>query len=317
MRPTTILVLATALAAVLLAAPGCGKSSNNDTPVAAVAIADYVGLPIASAGTVTLESGSPPAASNSGAPSVTVSGNTATVKGGSGFIDVTSDTTLNGTTVNLTEVYVAVTGTSGYYKIANVNQTSVRLRMQYSTTIPVSLPLLVNGAANGGVSAQKSFTVTRLSAATDNLQVTLTWDQNSDLDLHLDETVDGTTEVIYWGARTSTHGGTLNLDSNGACSIDSVRNENIYYTSAPPNGTFTVKVDNWENCLWDDNAVPPQGKAVSWILTVRHGSDPVCTATGTFPATDRGDGSIGSDSRNNGVVAKTFTISGSTFTCNP
>ncbi len=261
-----------------------------------------------------LVSGTPPTASAS-PPTITVTGNGSTVSGGSSFVDVTSDATESGTPT-LTEIYVAVTGADGYYKVTVPSVTSARLEVLYTRTIPSTMTLLVNAAANGGTSVQKSFAVTRLSTATDNLQVTLTWDQNSDLDLHLAEaTPDGTTQVIYWGAPTSTHGGTLNLDSNGACAIDSVRNENIYYTSAPPDGTYTVKVDNWENCLWDDNAVPPQGREVHWIVTVRHGSDAPCTVSGTFPATDRGDGSVGGDSRDHGVTALTFPIPWNSSSC--
>jgi hypothetical protein len=69
-------------------------------------------------------------------------------------------------------------------------------------------------------------------------------------------------------------GGTLDLDSNAACTTDDVRNENITYEDAsPPVGQYTVKLNYWANC---------DATETNWVVTVRVEGQPVRTFEGTY-----------------------------------
>ena len=85
-----------------------------------------------------------------------------------------------------------------------------------------------------------------IGVGTGGVQVTLTWDADSDVDLHV---VEPGGDVVYWNNSVSTSGGTLDLDSNAGCRIDGIRNENITWpTGAAPRGTYTVRVNYWDDC---------------------------------------------------------------------
>lgn len=95
---------------------------------------------------------------------------------------------------------------------------------------------------------------------TDTLLVSLAWDAEADLDLHL-VTPDGT-EV--WANKINSaplpvpgmpgdpngwkSGGILDYDSNANCVIDGRRVENIYWTVTPPSGHYIARVDTWSMC---------------------------------------------------------------------
>ena len=77
------------------------------------------------------------------------------------------------------------------------------------------------------------------------LQIGLSWEVEVDLDLHV---VDPNEEEIYYGDRSSSgQGGTLDLDSNPNCTIDQIRNENVYYEDAL-SGQYVVRVDLFAAC---------------------------------------------------------------------
>ena len=79
-----------------------------------------------------------------------------------------------------------------------------------------------------------------------DLQVSLSWNTDTDVDLHL---VEPSGEEIYYGHKTSAAGGVLDLDSNAGCNIDSIDNENITYENVtPPSGHYITRVDYWDNC---------------------------------------------------------------------
>ncbi len=89
-----------------------------------------------------------------------------------------------------------------------------------------------------------------------DVQVTLRWDTDTDLDLHVFEpTANGSCEISYADpnrpGQPSMCGavGSLDLDSNAGCSIDHVNVENIIYPPGPvPSGTYTVQVENYDDC---------------------------------------------------------------------
>lgn len=82
---------------------------------------------------------------------------------------------------------------------------------------------------------------------TGKVQVSVSWDTLTDVDLHV---VEPTGEEIYYGNLVSSSGGQLDLDSNPACFIDGINNENVSWPSGitPPEGEYIVRVDFWEDC---------------------------------------------------------------------
>jgi uncharacterized protein YfaP (DUF2135 family) len=125
-----------------------------------------------------------------------------------------------------------------------------------------------------------------------DVQVSVSWDVNSDVDLHLVEP-GASGEEIYYGNVTSATGGVLNLDSNANCVIDGVRNENISYpTTTPPAGQYTVRVDYYKECGQTQT---------NYVVTVQVKGQSPRVFTGTF--TGAGDlGGAGS-----GTLITTFT----------
>ncbi len=97
-------------------------------------------------------------------------------------------------------------------------------------SIVARLPITINGTAQ----------------ASGKLQFTMTWGQPVDLDLHV-MTPDG--DEIGFDHRNGTSGGDLDLDSNAACTIDNVDNENITWTTTDPKaGTYVIRPDYWSAC---------------------------------------------------------------------
>lgn len=112
-----------------------------------------------------------------------------------------------------------------------------------------SIDLVVAYGRGGKYSklATHSLRVNPEAHTSDTLQVSLAWTGPVDADLHL-ETPSG--EDIYYGNRTSSSGGNLDLDSNAGCSIDGVNNENITWPAGqqPECGRYVARVDLWSAC---------------------------------------------------------------------
>jgi hypothetical protein len=99
---------------------------------------------------------------------------------------------------------------------------------------------------NGPFGSYRAQTVQVTTVGTGDVQISVTWNSNADVDLHVVEP-NGT--EIYWGNERSSTGGELDLDSNAACSGDNVRAENIRWPSGrAPSGTYIVRVDYWDAC---------------------------------------------------------------------
>jgi hypothetical protein len=110
-----------------------------------------------------------------------------------------------------------------------------------------------------------------------SLDVGLTWDTESDLDLH----VELPSGVIVWAdninsATTSdpaavAAGGILDFDSNSQCVIDGRREEHVYWTEQPPVGTYAVRVDAFSMC---------GQPAARWTTVVTYEGAVMASATG-------------------------------------
>lgn len=124
--------------------------------------------------------------------------------------------------------------------LINVTPSGEAGRTAFRLTVAVRTP--------EGLSRTASHSVVQNTTAhgSDWLQVSLNWIHPVDMDLHV-QTPEG--EDIYWAHRTGTNGGFLDLDSNAACSIDGIQNENIrWLRNAPSAGDYIIRLDLWSAC---------------------------------------------------------------------
>ena len=140
---------------------------------------------------------------------------------------------------------------------------------------------------NGDISKIWETSVELLVVGTGALQVSLSFDNAKDVDLHLIEPeyndeygdpVSFSDRHIYYSNKVAYYsGGELDLDSNPGCSIDNINNENITYSSdnsfiAP--GTYKVYVDLFENCDYEI--------ATNYVVTVFYGGVLIASKAGVF-----------------------------------
>jgi Fibronectin type III domain len=127
-----------------------------------------------------------------------------------------------------------------------------------------------------GLSAPSNEALVFVVGVAGDVQVSVSWDAPSDVDLHVVEP-NGTD--IYYGNPSSATGGQLDVDSNAACSIDGRQIENVRWAGQAPSGTFTVRVDYWDSC-----GVP----LTNYLVTVRNGP-----STQVFRGAFTGEGDFG------------------------
>jgi hypothetical protein len=106
----------------------------------------------------------------------------------------------------------------------------------------IFLPGMLNNlAANLGISLPGTVVL-----GTGDVQVTLRWEGEADLDLHV---VDPNGELIWFGNDQSASGGILDVDANGACEGLAQPVENIYWpTGVAPTGEYAVSVVYYQTC---------------------------------------------------------------------
>lgn len=218
-----------------------------------------------------LRTGEIPASQGSNIPVInSVQHNTSFIPGGGVPMQILA-TTQSG---NITKLFVGLEGFAGYYEVS-IAQASVFVNpivAQSVTHDELTFNVSV-GDNNGNVSELYTFTVTRIDVGTGRLQVSLTFDQNTDLDLYLVEP-DG--ETIYYGNSSSSNGGILDLDSNPACYIDGVNNENITYDEQAEieTGTYTVRVNNYSDCV---------NQQVNFSVVARYNGQLIATSGNSNP----------------------------------
>lgn len=187
-------------------------------------------------------------------PRVSAVGNSTVINGGTQSVLVSGDAPFD-------TVYVYVAGRSlgilgeadgnvpGYYELRLPSpQTSATVLLAFPQDIPLNefdLRFAV-ASPSGAVGPYTALSTTVTVVGTGDVQVTLSWDVDSDVDLHV---VAPGGEELFYGRRRGASGGELDLDSNAACRIDGVRNENITWpTGRAPRGSYTVRVDYWSSC---------------------------------------------------------------------
>ena len=187
-------------------------------------------------------------------PAITATGNQRVINGGTMAVAISSDRPVTavyvfvgGRTLGL--VGEAGGGIEGHYEIRLPSaQTSPSVLLSFPQEIAVEQFDLQFGAADasGAVGPYVGLPATVQEVGTGDVQVTLSWDVDSDVDLHV---VAPGGEEIYYGRRQGSNGAELDLDSNAACDIDGIRNENITWpVGRAPRGQYTVRVDYWSSC---------------------------------------------------------------------
>lgn len=212
------------------------------------------------------------------------------INGGSGLFDVGYSDPDGANTVS--HLVVAAEGDAGYFELpldgSGTSMTTVTIKAE------VDAPSLTVGFAvvDGTGLASNYWTTTfdLVQTGTGDVKVTLSFDRDVDVDLHV---VEPSGEDVYFGNTTSETGGELDLDSNAGCSIDGVNNENIFWADgSAPSGTYTVRVDYYDAC---------ETGPVNYVVTV-HNGPLVDTYTGSFTEADADAGGEGS-----GRTITTFT----------
>ncbi len=194
-------------------------------------------------------------------------------------------------------VLVGLGGDAGYWIVpAPLLDTSTPNNFDFSAQLtfsplisPGSHPLILRGVgADGTMGPAQVFPLTFTPPVpTGALVVTLEWDTQSDMDLHVvvPDPDDATKSIEIWskapvGLPLRMPGdppptpdqiaaaGYLAFDSNAACVIDGRRQENVIVTEPPPSGNYTVRVDAFSLCgqadaQWQVTAATPDGPIVT------------------------------------------------------
>jgi len=168
--------------------------------------------------------------------------------------------------------------------------------------IPRPPPVTCTAQCNEGFTCVGGSCV--LNGGSGPVQVTLRWNTDEDVDLHVIEPVPGGApcDVYYGNPDGSDCGamGVLDLDSNAGCNIDGVDIENVIYSPAvtPTPGTWAVRVDHYENCASSTTVVP-------YEVEVRVGANRMGYC-GVFRA--GGPGWNASGGANGGIQVMTFQV---------
>lgn len=198
------------------------------------------------------------------------------------------------------KAYVGVKGQTGYYEVPVTASTreflydfvmivNQGIDLGEEETFCLQVAIL---DAEGNVTQIWENNIGLFAVGTGELQISMTFDQHKDVDLHVIEPEYGEEPYsyydrhIYFGHRTSPNGGELDLDSNASCSNSDVWAENITYSDsafvAP--GLYEVYAVMWSNCS-------PQDMPTNVTLSVFYGGQLIATENGaanpfvaTFPA---------------------------------
>jgi hypothetical protein len=250
------------------AALGLLTACGSSTPT--TGLAQYVTGVQSSNGSLTaaLHTGAPPTGPG---PSVTVDASGAAIAGGAQFIQIICST-------DCTRIIVAVQGVDGYYDLSGLSAALLQsIIMTIGEAPPPTFELEVGGGTTASVGALQGVPLTLTTVGLGDVQVSLNWDVDSDLDLHVVEP-DG--EEIYYDNLTSGTGGMLDLDSNAACSLDHKRAEHVTWpTGKAPHGTYTVIADSWSLCAFT---------LANYVVTVNVTAKPPQLFFGNFATADEG-----------------------------
>ena len=259
-----------AVTAITFAA--CGGDDDPSGPDDDAIAAWLDGVDADGAASVDIVSAEAPA--ESGGPSVGADLTGSFITGGTTTLEIDGE--------SFDGLVIALQGVEGY---VDVDYTNARSSANVAITLEGDLPagiftLRVAGRQGSEVGEYVTIPVSVVQVGSDGpIQVSVSWDTPTDVDLHV---IDPNGEEIYFANPVGDTGGELDLDSNAACSIDGVNNENITWgdNDDPDSGTYTVLVHYWSNCS--------QG-TTNYIVTVRVEGEPTRTYSGTLVEDDEED----------------------------
>lgn len=222
-----------------------------------------------------LRTTAPPVGSANG-PVLTATGSSTVVTGSTNLVTVTS-------TAPFDVVNVYVDGLSGFFELvlpADVTFLELLIQIKQDTGGISNFDCVYSGSDDGNVGPEEKENVDIIPGGSGDLQINVTWDVESDTDLHV---VEPSGEEIYWGNPNSSSGGQLDVDSNPACNLDGIKSENVFWPAGmAPSGMYTVLVDLWDACA------TPQS---NFIVTVtRNGQSQTFAGTLSGPGTNGGAG---------------------------
>ncbi len=177
-----------------------------------------------------------------GGPAVMVDATPTAVNGGSFQIEVRAS-------VPFSRLVISVKGLGNYYELifpAPVTTVDLVASVHRQASPSTSTFLFGGADAGGALGAAASGTVRIIRVGTGDVQVSVWWDAPSDVDLHV---IDPSGEEVFFANTQSASGGTLDLDSNPACNLDNINNENIVWpTGGAPTGSYTVNLVYFADC---------------------------------------------------------------------
>jgi hypothetical protein len=266
MRRLHICLLALLLA---VSCDGADRITGNGTvPADVTAYISAVSLPGA---VVSFHGGDAPAGASG--PTVDMVSPDTVITGGSSRLDVMAGG-------DVTSLAVGVEGLPGWWEIilpTGTRDGPLHPMLRFSQSAPVgTFDLRVIGVRGVEPGRPVEHEITVLGVGTGALQISVSWDLPSDLDLHV---VEPGGEEIYFGNRLSESGGLLDLDSNRNCDIDNVNNENITWPeeTPPPPGTYTVRVNLWDSCGQNGiDDMNPDGNVTATVTVMIDGVELSC-----------------------------------------
>jgi hypothetical protein len=269
--------------ALLLAGSSCKSDSTGPNAVSVLQYLTGVRTSDGSA-TAVLKTGASPTGGSG--PAVTVRFLGTIIIGGTSIATVTSSQPFS-------HVIATVDGVTGFYELVlPAATTSATILVSIAQNPPTTSFVTKVAAANGAgpIGSYTPVPVNAKTVGTGDVQVNVSWDAASDVDLHV---VEPGGREVWWGNRITSNGGQLDLDSNAECAIDNVNQENITWpTGRAPTGTYTIRLDYFLSC---------NVSATNWVVTVNVAGQPTKIFTGRFVGLgDRG----GSGS---GILLGTFT----------
>ena len=168
-------------------------------------------------------------------------------------------------------VAIGLAGDVGYWILAtdvpdadSPTQPTFHASLAFSPSLPqTSYDLMVRAISPPdaiGPAAHAALDVQQTLPPSGALVISLWWDTESDLDLHVVDAygveiwagninsydryaVTPTTDAGAWN-----EGGILDFDSNGGCVIDGRCNENVVWAAAAPAGDYVARVDTFSLC---------------------------------------------------------------------
>ena len=272
------------LLAVGFGLSGCGGGGGHG------GLSDYISRVSALSGgssvNATLRSGHPPSGSGPSITANTTGG--VVIPGGSTQLQISSGSSYS-------NVVVSVQGVDGYFELTGLTLSAgntVALIITIGQNAPQTFTLQAAAGTGSAYGAAQSIPVQLTQVGTGDIQINVSWDVDSDVDLHVVEP--GNAEIYYGNKGPTASGGQLDLDSNAGCTLDHKRSENVTWPSGrAPRGTYTVRVDLWSAC---------NQPTTNYVVTVNvKGQDPK-TFNGSFTAAQADGGGAGA-----GRMITTFT----------